>query len=144
MGSRLARLERLAPAPPRKRWTDFDWLIHYEKLGAEGFFVSEPDYPVAIQLFRNQLAAGDPRPHATYVCMWLHEMYERVRDGIPAVTEIEYNELDRWFSRNRSAILDGRDFDPLKGCIGKGPRHMFATKYIQRLRRLKAARPDLK
>jgi hypothetical protein len=138
-------MERLAPAPPRKRWTDSDWLSHYEKLGAEGFFRSEPDYCVAIQLYRNQLAAGDLRPQATYACMWLHEMYERVRDGIPAVTEIEYAALDGWYSRNYSAIRNGRDFDPLHGDVpGKGPRHLFASRYIQRLRMLKAAHPGLK
>jgi hypothetical protein len=137
-------MERVAPPPVRKKWDDSDWLSHYEKLGADGFFVSEPDYPVAIQLYRNQVAAGDLRPQATYACMWLHEMYERVRDGIPAITESEYNMLDSWYKRNSLAIRGGRDADPLGGCCaGKGPRHMFATKYIQRLRLLRRRRPDL-
>jgi hypothetical protein len=71
-------------------------------------------------------------------------MYERVRDGIPSVTEPEYIELDNWYLRNQTAIRNGRDIDVLRGCCaGKGPRRLFATKYIERVRQLRRERPDL-
>jgi hypothetical protein len=60
-------LERLAAsqaalAPPKRRWDDHDWIAHYERLGAEGYFVNEVDYPIAIALYKSQVMAGDLRP----------------------------------------------------------------------------------
>ena len=65
--TRLVRLEARAPAPldgdePRD---EGERLVAFEGLGRDGFFAAEePDFPIALALFRDALAAGhaDPAP----------------------------------------------------------------------------------
>jgi hypothetical protein len=136
-------MERLTPAPPRRRWNDHDWVILFERLEAEGYWAGESDYPVAINLYKSQVEAGDSRPQGTYAWEWLCEMYERVRDGVPGVTEAEYNELKDWYMRNESVVHDGDVRYAFINTYRRGPRRFGATATVERLRALRAAHPGL-
>jgi hypothetical protein len=153
----MARLERLAATqtalslPGRRNWTDRDWVAFFERLEAEGYWAGEVDYPVAIALYKEQVAANDPRPQSTYAWQWICEMYERVRDRIPGVTEAEWDGLRAWFSRHKARLCeceprvrDGSIRFPYPGNHLAGPRRLGATETIVQMRRLRAAYPDLK
>jgi hypothetical protein len=156
LGGRMARLERLAATqtalslPGRRNWTDRDWVVYFERLAAEGYFVGEVDYPVAIALYKAQVEAGDSRPQSTYAWQWLCEMYERVRDHIPGVTEAEWEGLSAWFSRHKTALCecepgvrDGSIRFPYPANYLAGPRRLGATETIVSMRRLRERHPDL-
>jgi hypothetical protein len=70
-------------------------------------------------------------------------MYERVRDGVPGVTEAEYNELKDWYMRNESVVHDGDVRYVFINTYRRGPRRFGATATVERLRRLRAENADL-
>jgi hypothetical protein len=57
--NRLRRLEgaarAFAPRPPSP--TDQEWLESFTEWGKQGLFSDEPDFPAALQLFREDLEA---------------------------------------------------------------------------------------
>jgi hypothetical protein len=61
LGSHLAHLEVRVPSPsveatgPR---TEDEWLAAFEELGRDGYFDPEPEFPEALELFRDALAAA--------------------------------------------------------------------------------------
>jgi hypothetical protein len=61
LGSRLANLEGRVPAPsieatgPRD---EDEWLAAFEAMGRDGCFDPEPEFPEALALFRDALAAA--------------------------------------------------------------------------------------
>jgi hypothetical protein len=104
-------------------------------------FDSEPDFDEAMALYRAAVARGTPDP---FEWCWLSEMYGRAREGKPSVTESEYEELNGWYKRNESAIrASRRDWYPFTNALPKGPRDMEVTKYVDRLRELRARFADL-
>jgi hypothetical protein len=94
---------------------------------------------------------------------WLAEMYIRVSEGKPPLTESEYQELEDWFHRHK-AVLPLEDHRAvrhgvLRGPDGRerpiertyeiddeffyGPRGFYATIRYEHLRELRAAHPEL-
>ncbi|WP_439630635.1 hypothetical protein [Gemmata sp.] len=61
LGTRLAHLEARVPAPsievtgPR---TEDEWLAAFGDMGRDGFFAPEPEFPEALALFHDAVAAG--------------------------------------------------------------------------------------
>src|SRR5262245_40275774 len=101
---RLGILRRDAePTDPR---SGAEWLAVFERLGREGWFDGEPDFPVALEAFRRVVAASGPDAWDLREWDWLAEMYIRVSKGKPPVTEDEFDELVGWFRQNESRVDD--------------------------------------
>src|SRR5215467_5511526 len=77
------------------RW----WLAEFTRLAERGFFDNEPDAPVALQLYRLAVERNDPQ---TIEWEWVAEMYGRVSQRKPPVTEVEFWELAAWYRRHES------------------------------------------
>ncbi len=63
LGTRLLRLQGHVQALPRPSLEpdEDDWLAIFEELGRDGIFKTEPDFPVALTMFRDALT----RAHAS-------------------------------------------------------------------------------
>jgi hypothetical protein len=71
-------------------------------------------------------------------------MYKRIREGKPPVTEAEYWDLAAWYRRHESdGIRDTGISYSLFNTYSGGPRRLGATKVVMKLRRLRAAHPEL-
>jgi hypothetical protein len=107
-------------------------------LAATGFFANEPDFPIAMELYRDAVERGDPR---TTEWEWLSEMLSRLIESKPPVSEMEYEELADWYRRNESVVYQV----DLRSALlnGGGPRRIGATKTVEELRLLRAAHRDL-
>jgi hypothetical protein len=118
------------------------WLAEFTRLGEQGFFRGEPDFPEALALYRAEVEASDPR---TQSWEWIAEMYERIKKGRPPATEAEYRDLADWYRRHEA---DRRVYSPnirgsLMNTYSQGPRRLGATATIEEMRRLRAAHPEL-
>jgi hypothetical protein len=109
----------------------------WKQWGKDGGFKSEPDFPVALEAFRQAVERGDPRP---VEMQWMLEMSERVLKRIPAVTEKEYAELAAWYRRNASMLSD---INIRYWLIDGGSRRTGATEIVEKLRVLRANHPEL-
>jgi hypothetical protein len=112
---------------------DEDWLLLYEAWAKQAMFAGEPDFPLALNAYRQALAearAGHPafdppsdfqpqQPRRQRIAcwrrqhfystidrawLWLSEFYERVTLGIPPVTQAEFQELEDWFRINQKHL----------------------------------------
>jgi hypothetical protein len=156
--------------------TDEEWLGVFEAWGRLGYFAGEPDFPAAVAYHRQTIqdaARSDPPfyppddflpgrpenerrrdwrrarcyPDVDKSLFWLYEMYKRVRDGKPPVTEVEYRQLEQWFCDNEHRVpanegLDiggGRRVDRtnLRYSLRSGPRGSGATEVVEDLRALR-------
>ena len=119
------------------RW----WLAEFTRLAEQGFFDKEPDAPLALQLYRAAVERNDPQ---TIEWEWVAEMYGRVSQGKPPMTEVEFWELAAWYRRHESeGIHDANINYDLSNTYSGGPHRMGSTKVVMRLRRLRAAHPEL-
>jgi hypothetical protein len=137
---RLSRLERIIPASRKRFSVEFNeekfsekFLLYSELRGQQGDFDHEPDFPRALENYRNALAAakacsdppwdppidfhpsGTPHdrrslwrtqqrfPEVIAGFWWLVAFWRRVQHGLPPVTETEFQELTDWFDAH-----DGR------------------------------------
>src|ERR1700722_12339910 len=99
---RLSRLEEavqeIRARQNQPKDDDPNLLKMFESLGKQGYFRHEPDFPLALDNYRQVLANSSPQPsgHSSIevnkAFFWLHEMFERARTGIPPVTENEFRE----------------------------------------------------
>jgi hypothetical protein len=105
-------------------------------------FDNEPDWDDALARFRADVVAGVPEPKTWH---WCAEIYGRASRGKPPVTEEEFYMLEDWYTRNKEAIRAGRrDWYPFTNALPtKGPRCSEVTKYVERLRELRVAHPEL-
>jgi hypothetical protein len=140
---RLDILRRDAePTDPR---SGAEWLAAFKELGRRGYFDGEPDFPVALGVFRTAVAASGPDAWDLKEWDWLAEMYMRVSKGKPPVTQGEFDELVRWFRKTESMIDgvidmgDGRRVSraSLTYQIQKGPRAGGVTELVEDLRRIR-------
>jgi hypothetical protein len=137
MRSRVKRLEVVTVKKLKRRLEEFPEETcrdYWAKLGRQGYFKGEPDFPVALEFFRNALAKAAAQTHPPWnppynffppesgrdrlrkwrypdrfpevlaASCWLMEMYIRIRDGISPVTEAEFNDLVRWFRDHLSEL----------------------------------------
>jgi hypothetical protein len=109
-------------------------------LAEAGFFANEPDFPVALELYREAVERGDP---LLKECEWLAEMYARVREGKPPASEAEYRELADWYRRHEPVVYRVDLRFALHNTYSGGPRRLGATRTIEELRMLRAAHPGL-
>jgi hypothetical protein len=116
------------------------WLKLFESWGAQGFFDHEPDFPTALELYRQAVERGDPEPAEFN---WLSEMLLRVSEGRPPVTQVEYRELAEWYERHERTVHDANIGFWLHRGNGKGARLIDATETTEKLRALRAAHPEL-
>jgi hypothetical protein len=153
--ARVRRLETYAAAhaarthPPE---TAADWLVAFERLGRQGFFDGEPDFPAALGAYREAVAAAGPGGKGLREWEWLAAMYQRVRQGRPPVTEAEFRGLEGWFRQNEHRIPFNRCVDlgggrrvsvtNLRYDLQRGPRGSGATQVVEDLRGLRAALTD--
>ncbi len=110
-----------------------DALAAFEKLGQEGYFDDEPDFPIALAEFRSALRSDDAtRPPADYQpweskrrrteawldtktrkqLEWLFEIRDRVRKGLPPLTAAEWNSLETWIENNADLVPIGERLQP--------------------------------
>ncbi len=143
MKARIARLETSkdtrARTGPKRIETPRDWLELFEALAATGFFIHEPDFHLALGLYRDAVELGNARPMELE---WLLEMYGRAAECKPAASETEYQEVAEWYRRNESAVYRVEVRYALLSHRG-GPRRLGATKTFEELRQLRAAHADL-
>jgi len=71
--------------------SDEDMLREFEELGRQGYFREEPDFPVALENYRQALAtspkscpASASSPEANQAFFWMYELLDRVRRAISA------------------------------------------------------------
>jgi hypothetical protein len=110
-----------------------DWLLIYEAWAKEDMFASEPDFPLALTTYRQALAEArvgqpslDPPPDfqpqqpprqrivvwrrqhfyaaLDKAWLWLSEFFERVTQGIPSVTQADFQDLEDWFRINQEHL----------------------------------------
>jgi hypothetical protein len=113
----------------------------FEHLSEQHLFANEPDWEDALARFRADVVRGVPNPKSWD---WCSEILGRVYHGRPPVTEEEFYTLEDWYERNKAAIRGGRlDYDPFVNAIPRGPRQTEVTKYVERLRELRARFPEL-
>jgi hypothetical protein len=137
--ARIRRLERAAQARQREacsdsEYLDEDWLVQFEAWFDENRFAHEPDYPVALAVYRQALAQArqgtpsfDPPddfhpdwparqrrlrwrqgrhyPKVTTSWLWLTEFVTRQELGVPPVTEEEFRELAAWFRSHSQELV---------------------------------------
>jgi hypothetical protein len=144
--TRLARLERrnadrLQSSRGRRIDTPRDWLNLFDELGARGFFKQEPDFPFALELFREAVDRGDQNPAEW---LWLAEMHRRVLDSKPPVTEAEYEALKQWYFRHEKNVYNVFIRFKLACTPSCGPRLIRATETVEELRKMRTAHPELK
>jgi hypothetical protein len=153
-GNRLSRVNRLearaADLPPPVPWpeTDAEWLAYIEELAREGFFRREPDFPVALEIYRAAVAAAGPGTRNLREWEWIAEMAHRIYNGKPALTEVEYKQLEQWFRENEDRIPGNECVDlgggrrvsrsSIRGRLEAGPRRDEATQVVEDLRALRA------
>ncbi len=146
LGRRLQKLESTAQSTAQLslEWLDEDWLQHFALLGTPDGLCREPDYPKALDLYRQAIEAAkaqvdpnfDPppaflpgrdhhtrfrqwrdRPRFTAVrdCWrWLAAMERRFYDNELPPSEAEFASLANWFEANA---------DRLRRLAG--PSHLF-------------------
>jgi len=158
------RLIRLEQAVRAKQATaildasDEDMLREFEELGRQGYFREEPDFPVALENYRQALAtspkscpASASSPEANQAFFWMYELLDRVRRAIPPVTAAEFGELQAWFTAHDARLSqlsmpsqmldlgDGHRIAPgnVRYDLRKGPRAIGAGEVAQIVRRLK-------
>jgi hypothetical protein len=153
-GNRLARIKKLEvreaacpPLRPRPK-TDAEWLAYIEEVARRGFFAGEPDFPVALEIYRAAVAAAEPGTRNLREWEWIAEMAQRIYSGRPPVTEVEYRELERWFRDNEHRIPDNECVDLgdgrrvsrsyIRWKLESGPRRGDATEVVEYLRALRA------
>jgi hypothetical protein len=153
-GNRLARINTLeaiaaaCPPPVRRPETDAEWLAYIEELAGRGFFDREPDFPVALEIYRAAVEAAGPGARYLKEWEWIAEMALRIYGGKPAVTEVEYREQEQWFRDNEHRIPDDQPVDLGGGrrvsrsyvrCkLESGPRGREVTQVVEDLRALRA------
>jgi hypothetical protein len=153
-GNRLARINTLeavaAACPPRQRRpeTDAEWLAYIEELARQGFFDGEPDFPVALEIYRAAVEAAEPGERNLREWEWIAEMAHRIHNGKPALTETEYRRWEQWFRENEDRIPinecveigGGRRVSRsyLRWKLESGPRRSGATEAVDYLRALRA------
>jgi hypothetical protein len=148
--ARVQRLEAHAAAHAdraRAPETAADWLTAFERLGRQGFFDEEPDFSVALAAYREAVAAAGPGGKGLREWEWLAEMYQRVRQGRPPVTEAEFRGLEGWFRQNEHRLPFNRCVDlgggrrvsvtNLRCDLQRGPRASGATQVVEDLRALR-------
>jgi hypothetical protein len=183
---RLLRLEaRARPLDQgntvEDRLSEEQWLEEFAAWGRQGLFAAEPDFPRALEEYRQALAAaqaqadppwlppddflpgladlphlrlGNWRDRTRFPAVWagwswLAEILDRVREGVPPVTEAEFAELAGWFHANDAWLyqrsLPSQLLDSEQVCVGylrygvaQGPRASGAGALAEQLRRLKA------
>jgi hypothetical protein len=152
--NRLARVKKLearaaaCPPPVRRPETDAEWLAYIEELARQGFFRRESDFPVALAAYRAAVAAAGPGTRNLREWEWICTMADRIYQGLPAVTEAEYRQLERWFRDNEDRIPVNESVDLgggrrvsrsyLRWKLEAGPRREEATQVVEDLRRLRA------
>src|SRR5262245_57437664 len=105
-GNRLARINTLeavaAACPPRSRRpeADAEWLAYIEELARQGIFDGEPDFPVALEIYRAAVEAAGPGERNLREWSWIAAMALRIYQGRPPLTEVEYRQWERWFRDN--------------------------------------------
>jgi hypothetical protein len=127
-----AELDRLLTSGPKTTEDDY---TEYERLGREGYFARETDFPTALKEYRAALdgarALGiTARPVYEYEFVmyppktpkervsrdvrkawsWLTEMWLRVDDGLPPVTRAEAEGLNAWLDANHKRLDPGPDY----------------------------------
>jgi hypothetical protein len=113
--SLLSMVKRIESALKKseKEWrpeTDADWLMIFTKMGEEGCFAGEPDFPTALEATREAVEAGresiaDCGPNIfTSPLFWLFEMQMRISKGKAPVTEAEFYELKAWFEAREDGL----------------------------------------
>jgi hypothetical protein len=122
--------------------TPAEWLTQFEYLTEQHLLDGEPDWIDALALFRAAVVRGDPNP---FEWRWCAECYERASKGRPPVTVAEFEDLTAWYERNQGTILASRrDWYPFTNALPtKSPRDSEVTKYVERLRELRAQFADL-
>jgi hypothetical protein len=152
-GNRRARVKKLearaaaCPPPVRRPETDAEWLAYIEELAGRGFFDREPDFPVALEIYRAAVEAAEPGERHLPEWGWLAAMAHRIFQGRPPLSEVEYRELEQWFRDNEDRIPDNESVDPgggrrvsrsyLRWKLASGPRSQEATQVAEDLRALR-------
>jgi hypothetical protein len=111
----------------------------FERLGDEGRFAAEPDFPEALAIYRAEVERNDPN---TITWEWLAAMYERVSRGQPPLTVEEFVRLSEWNRKHQDKVHDVNlcGFQSNPAAVA---RRMGATRIARRLRRLRAEHPEL-
>jgi hypothetical protein len=117
-----------------------DWVDIFSSIESDAVARGESDYPLAMRLFRESVARGEPYPKEWE---WCSEIYLRVAHDRPPVTETEYEELKAWYFKHESDVYDGSIRDEFINTYTRGPRRIGVTGFIAKLRRLRAAHPEL-
>ena len=130
----------------------------FEQWAAAGVFDREPDFPAALQAYRDGIREQGGEGRKVKEWFWLAEMARRVLHGKSPVTEAEYVELSEWFHRHKSEIpIEERRYVveswlcgtrsvthfSLDSTFDRGPRRMGATAVVEKMQELKAAHPEL-
>ncbi len=172
--TRITRLERVARRePPGKSQMDdgpTELLLMLEQLDRQGLFDHEPDFPVALENFRSALEREQAEPQGETGLglpnpldalrpsplleaeQWLGEILTRAGQGVPPVTEAEFQELAEWFQEHESWICqslgssgfiglgNGRRISTanLRYGLSQGPRVGGAGQLAEDVRQLKA------
>jgi hypothetical protein len=132
----------------RRPESDAEWLARIEEMARHGFFDREPDFPVALEIYRAAVAAAGPGAKYLKEWDWLAAMAHRIYQGRPPVTEVEYRELERWFRDNEHRVPDNECVDLgggrrvsrhyLRWKLAAGPRGSEASEAVEYLRALRA------
>lgn len=97
LGSRLVRLQSQVtarPQPDDEPRDEDDWLAVFEKLGRDGVFKAEPDFPLALACFRDALKRAKVSTDPPF-------------DPPPGFREVEHHpDLRRQFWRSKERFPD--------------------------------------
>ena len=153
LARRLHALERELNGPAAIK-SEHEWLAGFEKFHKKGAFSSEPDFGTALDAYRAAIVRRKPAPSLNATLpewAWLHEMFMRVKDGKPAVTEAEFRELASWFRASHADTAADAPIDLGEGpamrasevlaALYRGPRRLGVTALVEGLRRLKSETP---
>ncbi|HEX4610918.1 MAG TPA: hypothetical protein VH092_22195 [Urbifossiella sp.] len=157
--------------------TDAAWAAAFDRLGADGYFAREPDFPRAMAAYRAALAATPdtppppgfepalsyrdryeawrracPRPGVTEGLAWVAELFLRIQDSTPTVSEPAFAALAGWVRANEARLRGLADADGLVhlgdgtgavlaevlAAVGRGPQRPGAGAAAEMIRRLQA------
>jgi len=135
---RLDRLAKTMQGDAGMPVTDLGWAAEFEWAWATGCLAGEPDFPRALAAYRAAIAAHPetyppigfeperaawdrqercqglhPRPAVDAARAWLAELYLRVWEGVPTVSEQEFEELAGWVQENQEPLRKLADRDGL-------------------------------
>jgi hypothetical protein len=164
LGKIREQAEALRQQQTKGRQEGHSWLAFFEQLAAAGFAQHEPDFPQALAEYRvvvekygedtrGREESWELHKARNRAWFWIIEMYDRVREGKPAVTLSEYESLADGFEEHQEELCsinppshtldlgNGRQVclaDIANHLGNKGARALGTTEVVEKLRLLRA------